>query len=262
MGFSADWLALREPADAPARDPALARRAAALAGPAPLVVDLGCGTGASFRALAPLLPQAARWRLVDHDPALLTLAGDAAGGRAELVEADLGDPAALPLEDATLVTASALLDLVPEAWVAGLARRLRVPFYAALSYDGRMEWTPGDPRDAAVAAAFDRHQRGDKGLGPALGPAAAERSAWVFETAGFTVETAPSPWSLGSDQGALQRALVEGIAAAAREAGAEDAAAWGARRRELAARTHCTIGHLDLLAIPGRPPHGEAHAPR
>lgn len=262
MSFSADWLALREPADAAARDPALARRAAALAGPAPVVVDLGCGTGASFRALAPLLPEAAHWRFVDQDPALLALAGETAGGRAELFEADLGDLAALPLDDATLVTASALLDLVPESWVAGLARRLRVPFYAALSYVGRMEWTPADPDDAAVAAAFDRHQRGDKGLGPALGPAAADRSARVLQAAGFTVETASSPWRLGCEHVALQRALVEGIAAAAAEAGDEDALAWGARRQELAARTHCTIGHLDLLAMPDRPPHGGTHAPR
>jgi hypothetical protein len=34
------------------------------------------------------------------------------------------------------VTASALLDLVSERWLVALARRLRVPFYAALSYGG------------------------------------------------------------------------------------------------------------------------------
>jgi SAM-dependent methyltransferase len=83
VGFSADWLALREPADRAARDAALARRAGEAAGPEPVIVDLGCGTGATWRALAPLLPAAARWRFVDARPVLLQLAGAAAGDRAE-----------------------------------------------------------------------------------------------------------------------------------------------------------------------------------
>lgn len=254
MSFSADWLALREPADRTARDAALARRAAEEAGPAPLVVDLGCGTGASRRALAPLLPAGTRWRLVDNDRDLLALAGAEAGDGAELVEADLGDVGALPLRDATLVTASALLDLMPEAWVARLVQRLDAPFYAALSYDGRMAWTPEDARDAAVTAAFNRHQRGDKGLGPALGPEAGRRCTALLEDAGFTVWTADSPWRIGPEptpEGiALQRELTDGIAAAAAEAGEPEAPAWGRHRHDAADRSTCLIGHLDLLAIP------------
>ena len=72
-GFTAEWLALREAADARARAPALAsmlrerlasRRAVA-------IVDLGSGTGANLRATAPLLGKRQSWRLVDHDQALL-----------------------------------------------------------------------------------------------------------------------------------------------------------------------------------------------
>ncbi|MEE4362118.1 MAG: class I SAM-dependent methyltransferase [Pseudomonadales bacterium] len=262
MGFSADWLALREPADRAARNAALARRAAEAAGPAPLVVDLGCGTGASWRALAPFMPEGTRWRFVDRDPHLLALAGAEAGCGVELIEADLADLEALPLDGATLVTASALLDLVPEPWVAALARRLGMPFYAALSYGGEMAWTPEDPRDAAVTAAFNRHQRGDKGLGPALGPDAGRRSAEIFAAAGYAVETADSPWQLGPDMAALQRELTDGIAAAAAEAGAHEAEAWGRHRRDLADRTTCLIGHLDLLAIPESPSREAPHAGR
>lgn len=258
MGFSADWLALRDPADRAARDDALARRAARAAGPAPLVVDLGCGTGATWRALAPHLPGTARWRLVDNDPALLSLASAAAGDRAETLQADLSDLAALPLGDATLVTASALLDLVSEDWLVALVRRLRVPFYAALSYDGRMDWTPGDPRDGAVTAAFNRHQRGDKGLGPALGPDAADRAAAILRAAGFTVHLADSPWRLGPDMAALQRDLTRGIAQAASEAGEAQADAWGRHRDAHAATTTCLIGHIDLLALPPTQPHESA----
>ena len=36
------------------------------------IVDLGAGSGANFRALAPLIPGDQDWRLVDHDRALLS----------------------------------------------------------------------------------------------------------------------------------------------------------------------------------------------
>jgi SAM-dependent methyltransferase len=261
VGFAADWLALREPADRAARDDALARRAAAAAGPAPLVVDLGCGTGAAVRALAPYLPTGTRWRLVDNDPHLLAAAVASAGEAADAVEADLADLSSLPLARATLVTASALLDLVSRAWLEALADRLTVPLYASLSYSGSMRWSPADPQDEAITASFNRHQRGDKGLGPALGPDAAESAAAIFEAAGFSVQCASSPWRLGPAMAPLQRELTAGIAAAAGEAGVAGAAAWGRRRCEAADETVCEIGHVDLLAIP-RSASGEASLAR
>jgi SAM-dependent methyltransferase len=262
MGFSADWLALRDPADRAARDGVLARQAAGAAGAAPVIVDLGCGTGATWRALAPLLPKGARWRFVDNDPALLAIASAAAGDGAEVVEADLGDLDTLPLQGATLVTASALLDLMPEDWLTALACKLTVPFYAALSYDGQMHWSEEDPRDAAVTAAFNRHQRTDKGLGPALGPDAADRATAILREAGFEVLTAESPWQLGPDMAPLQRELTDGIAQAAAEAGAAEALSWGHDRHAAADRTGCRIGHLDLLALPPNPAPEAAHVLR
>ncbi|MDR9394604.1 MAG: class I SAM-dependent methyltransferase [Roseovarius sp.] len=250
MTFSADWLALREPADHAARDADLLRRAARAAGPAPVIVDLGCGTGATVRALAPHLPQGTAWRLVDNDAALLARAAAAAGDAATTHHQDLGDIDALPLDGATLITASALLDLMPATWLHALAARVQVPFYAALSYDGRMCWTPEDSQDTAVTAAFNRHQRGDKGLGPALGPGAVETAAAVLAETGFDVLRADSPWRLGPDAAPLRAALVDGIATAADEAGASGAAAWGARRRAVGAPQSCLIGHGDILALP------------
>lgn len=253
MGFSAEWLSLREPADRAARDDALARRAAVAAGSTPVIVDLGCGTGATRRALAPYLPANTRWFLVDSDPALLAAAvadGDNHDNAVEAIRRDIGDLAFLPLEDVTLVTASALLDLVTAAWTETLARRLRAPFYAALSYCGDMRWTPDDPRDAAVTRFFNRHQQGDKGLGPALGSAAGERAAVIFANAGFDVQRASSPWQLGPESAELQHELIDGIASAAAEAGCAVALDWGRHRRSLASQSTCEIGHLDILAIP------------
>lgn len=253
MGFSADWLALREPADHSARDAALLSAAADAAGPHPVIVDLGCGTGSTIRAFGSHLAGPAQWRLVDNDPDLLAHAVRAAGGSATTHQIDLRDLDTLPLDSATLVTASALLDLCSQAWVEGLAQRLarhNLPFYAALNYDGVMEWTPSDPADALITQAFNRHQREDKGLGPALGPDAANMIAATFAAAGYRILQADSPWHLSGGHAALQRELVQGIAQAASEAGAGEATTWGETRKAAASTAVCHIGHRDILALP------------
>jgi SAM-dependent methyltransferase len=253
MGFSADWLALREPADHAARDAALLSAAADAAGPHPVIVDLGCGTGSTIRAFDGHLAGPAQWRLLDNDPDLLVYAARAAGGQATTHQIDLRDLDTLPLESATLVTASALLDLCSQSWVEGLAERLarhKLPFYAALNYDGVMQWTPSDPADAQITQAFNRHQRQDKGFGPALGPDAANIIAKIFAAAGYRVLQADSPWHLSGGHAALQRELVQGIAQAASEAGAEKAMAWGDSRKAAASTAVCHIGHRDILALP------------
>lgn len=259
MSFSARWLDLREPVDHAARDPALRAAAADLprAGRAATIVDLGCGTGSSFRALAPHLHGAQAWRLVDHDPALVAIAreriGDAATVEAHAL--DLHDLDALPLRGADLVTASALFDLVGRDWLERLAARMaraRVPLYAALSYDGRMHWSDALEDDAAVVAAFNRHQGGDKGLGPALGPRSADALAGAFADAGYRVCRAPSPWRIDGAQADMQRELLRGIAGAVRETGdLADARieAWLQARLERVGDGVCTVGHEDVLAV-------------
>ena len=75
IGFSLDWLRLRAPFDRAARDAGLARRfAAALRRPAgrpPRLVDLGTGTGANARVLAPVIGGDQDWLLLDSDAAML-----------------------------------------------------------------------------------------------------------------------------------------------------------------------------------------------
>jgi hypothetical protein len=253
MGFSATWLALREPADHAARDRDLLAQAAAVAGPAPVIVDLGSGTGSTVRAFGPVLSSPATWRLVDRDPLLLAQAAAGAGPRTTLHEIDLADLDAMPLAEVTLVTASALLDLCSADWVRRLAAQLKlhdVAFYAALNYDGVMDWSPADQDDTAITTAFNAHQRSDKGFGPALGPDCAEAAAAIFTQAGFTVLEASSPWVLGPDQAALQDPLHDGIAGAAAQIGATMTDQWRARRMALVPQGQCRIGHRDLLALP------------
>ncbi|MCA4909889.1 MAG: methyltransferase domain-containing protein, partial [Methylobacterium sp.] len=73
MGFSADWLALREPADHRSRSAGLlASLARRVEGRDTLrITDLGCGTGSNLRATAPALGANQDWTLVDYDPALI-----------------------------------------------------------------------------------------------------------------------------------------------------------------------------------------------
>jgi SAM-dependent methyltransferase len=258
-GFDAGWLALREPADRRARDPQLraeAARLATLRGGA--IVDLGGGTGASLRALRPLVGEGLAWRLLDKDPALLAEARRRCGAGIEAVELDLAALDAPHLDGAGLVTASALLDLVSVGFLDRLADLLaarRLPFYAALSVDGRVAWDRAHPGDAAVVAAVAAHQRREKGLGAALGGEAARLCAEAFRARGYRVRLADSSWRLGGEDAALQAVFLDGFAAAARETGLvpeADLAGWLAVRQDAArGGSPGTVGHLDLLAVPG-----------
>ena len=220
------------------------------AGPNPVILDLGCGTGSTVRALVPFLARPAQWRLVDNDAELLELAGAAAGDAASVHKQDLLDLDMLPLEGVTLVTASALLDLVSRQWLVDLASRVRVPVYFALSYNGVMNWSPSDLSDEAVTKAFNAHQLTDKGFGKALGPSSTETAREIFAAAGFDVQVSDSTWRLGVGDEKLQRELVSGIALAALEAGEPSAKTWGLARTAAAAQSSCSIGHDDIFAIP------------
>ena len=258
-GFDAGWLDLREDADRAARDPGLLRRAVAYANEAeaPLIADLGCGTGSTVRVMKRTLSPCVRWRLVDSDPVLLGVAQQRCGtGQCEMHLRDLSAPEPLPIADARLVTASALLDLVSESWIDRLAAELGTAgaaLYAGLIYDGRTEWSPVHPLDTAVLTAFNRDQQRDKGFGPALGPNATEYAGHALERSGFSVETAQSPWTLTAAEGDLVAQLIEGIVAAAADEGSiapPKLDGWRRFRLDAAASGGCMVGHYDLFAWP------------
>ena len=265
---SSQWLRLREPADAAARSTHLARRAAGLlAGAVPTVVhDLGCGSGSMGRWLAPLIGGPQHWVLHDRDADLLELAvGEppvpGADGAAVTVEARQGDLTRLGPDDlagASLVTASALLDMLTRDELERVVRscvEAACPVLLTLSVTGGVRLSPEDPLDAVLAAAFDDHQRRTTAGRTLLGPDAARTAVDAFGALGSLVEVRPSPWRLGADHAALASAWLDGWVGAAVEQRPELAAAGAdhvARRRaDLEhGRLEVTVPHLDLLAVP------------
>ena len=252
------WLALREPADAAARSAELAEQVRRLA---PTVVrDVGCGTGSMGRWLAPRLPGPQQWILHDRDPVLLERA--VAGMPATIVtegrRGDLTDLRAADLAGTSLVTASALLDLLTAEEVEALAAACAAAGCAVLltlSVTGHVELVPPDPLDAVLAAAFDAHQRrtvdGRRLLGPDAGPVAEQ----ALTRHGMTVLTRPSPWRLGPESGELAEEWLRGWISAAVAQRPELAAEAGRylRRRLVASAAgvlRVTVGHVDLLAVP------------
>lgn len=292
-GFSSEWLGLREAADHAARSVALSRfvasRVSDVASPVsarhPLrVLDLATGTGSNPRYLAQYLAPWQDWTLLDADPRLLAqlptsmAAWATRSGWACVHNADgvvlttstgtvrtsphLADISTFPIaafaDRPALVTASALLDLVSDQWVASLVSACRETGAAALfalSYDGQVAIVPGHSHDELVLSLVNRHQTGDKGFGPALGPQAASVAASHFRDAGYEVQRERSDWSIGSLQRQVQSELVAGWVDAASQVAPETAQLiqeWGRERQAQAAAggLSLVVGHEDLAAWP------------
>ncbi len=292
--FDAAWLALREPVDHRSR-PAALLPLLATAWRTHLwsqVLDLGSGTGSNLRYLGSRLPGGQDWTLVDHDRDLLNHpvgAGTPEPVRSvRRVHGRLADHGLAGVARAHLVTGSALLDLVSKDWLTRLVEACRSAgcgAHFALTYDGEIQWLEGaghggtgdpdlDPNDAQddelLRLSVNAHQRGDKGLGPALGPTASGVADALFRAAGYRTWLLASPWRLGPEDGPLARALVDGWERAALELevdGDPDRAhriqAWAVRRRQTIDRGafKLSVGHQDLLALPADPHPGDQKFP-
>ena len=277
--FETDWLTLRESADFAARSQRLARFASewlSARSSSPLIADLGCGRGSNMCFLAPHLSGHQRWELVDHDAILLAQARQRAAGLSNIhgqtvaVEThcvSLEPLDQVPFDDAHLVTASALLDLVSQQWIDALVSRCAAQQQAlliALSVTG--EWhfisPQGEPvlddEDHWLLAMFIAHQQRDKGLGDALGGQAHEALVATLEKANYRVEQDETPWQLAAgshDQQPLMMALLAGWAEAATEQAPEASAriaAWLQHRQQAVANGELGVwvGHRDLFATP------------
>ncbi|MEW2400648.1 class I SAM-dependent methyltransferase [Streptomyces sp. NPDC046862] len=267
-GYAPQWLELREPADAAARaadllDP-LRIRLANLPGRATglVVHDLGCGTGSMGRWLAPRIDGAQRWVLHDHDADLLRLAtarapraaGDGSPVTVTTRRGDLARLTAADLAGASLVTASALLDVLTRDEIGALAEAcvgVGCPVLLTLSVAGRVEFTPSHPLDTEIADAFNAHQR----RGDLLGPDAVTVACEAFSERGATVRLHPSAWKLGPEHAALTQEWLRGWVGAAIEQRPElkeRAEAYLEQRLEqcAAGELRVVVHHSDLLALP------------
>jgi trans-aconitate methyltransferase len=265
---SPEWLALREPADAEARAPDLVEvleRALPASGRR-VIHDLGCGTGSMGRWLAPLLAGPQHWVLHDRDADLVALAaadapGPAANCKPVTVEANRADVTRMDARDlagASLITASALLDLLTGDELdrlADLCAGVGCPVLLTLSVVGGVEITPADQMDRDVAAAFDAHQRRATGRGRLLGPDAVDFATEAFRRMGAEVLVRPSPWRLGPAHSALAAEWFKGWVGAACEQEIELAGQcelyirWRLKQAS-AGELAVVVAHTDLLVLP------------
>jgi hypothetical protein len=255
VSVSADWLVLREPADAAARSVELVERLARELSAGTLVIhDLGGGSGAMGRWLAPRLPGRQHWVVHDRDAALLELAVADPPATAT-VEARLSDLAALTPDDlagASLITASALLDMLTAdelAAMLGASAAIGCPLLLAMTVVGRVALGPADPLDARLGAAFNAHQR----RGGRLGPDAVTAALDALRPTGAEPLVAPSPWHLGPAHAALAAEWLAGwIDAACEQDPTLDAGAYREERlaQVAAGELAVSVDHADLLVLP------------
>ncbi|PZM96293.1 MAG: SAM-dependent methyltransferase [Actinobacteria bacterium] len=263
----ADWLRLREPADAAARATELVaplgRRLAAAS--RVVIHDLGSGTGSMGRWLAPRLPGPQHWVMYDRDPSLLAQvrmvdrAADGAPVTVETRQRDITRLTGADLAGAALVTASALLDMLTADEVERIVTACvdaGCPALFAISVIGRVELFPADPLDEEIADAFNAHQRRTVDGRALLGPDAVDACVAAFGRRGVDVQVRPSPWRLGPEHAELTTEWFTGWLAAACEQRPElvERTREYARRRvadAAAGRLRVVVHHSDLLAGAG-----------
>lgn len=288
-GFSAQWLALREPADHRARNTGLLTQVLQyFAGTQPglgassefpfRITDLGCGSGSNLRALAASFPEYQQWTLIDYDAELLKAAKETLQAWADHTEKEAADTPSLAklklfkngkqlevsfvqedlaknIEDVLakttdLITAAAFFDLVSSDWLVRFCQSLHTPLYTVLTYDGKEKWLPEHYADEMVLDAFHAHQAGDKGFGLSAGPAAIGVLQAQLTARGFDVQLGESPWQLGPQDQELMRALASGSASAVAETTKVAATALTDWLTSRLKAHHCEIGHWDIFAKP------------
>ena len=220
-----------------------------------------------MRWLAPLLPGPQRWTCHDRDEELLAALStsgpvrDSQGGTVavDIHGCDLAELAPDEFAGASLITASALLDILTAADLERLATvcfTAGCPMLLALSVTGCVEVRPPDCLDERIRQAFNAHQRRMTGDGRrVLGPDALPAAVALFTDRGATVWSARSAWRLRT----ADRALIDewltgwvGAACAHDPALARSARNYLHRRIRAASDGHLdvTVHHRDLLIMP------------
>jgi hypothetical protein len=267
LEVSSDWLSLREAQDSRARSRDLARAVLALLPDGPMTVhDLGSGTGSMMRWLAPLLPGPQAWVLHDWNANLTrhALDGEAPRDRDGAPVSittrvgELEELRAADLEGASLVTASALLDVLTASEAHAIVEacvEVGAPTLLSLSVTGEVELRPWDARDKLFETAFNAHQRREVHDRRLLGRYGAPIVQGLFELAGWKVRKARTSWRIADTEPRLLNEWFDGWIDAAEEQSPTlraDAAGYRELRRSQLDRGELSavVYHLDLLAWP------------
>jgi hypothetical protein len=221
------------------------------------IIDLGAGTGANQRWLAPRLPFRQRWIHLDHDPVISR--SQPLPNKTMIVDGSvdaLGQVLAGREGDRQLVTCSALLDVLTTAQLDTVCRALidnQAPAVFSLTVTGALRVVPSDPADQLLLDAFNDHQR----RGGRAGPEATSLATTTLRAGGFTVRCQETSWRLTAASGRafIDQVLQERLDAAVAQdpALAPAAASWLELRRAQLARgvLGIDLGHCDILALPG-----------
>jgi len=221
------------------------------------IIDLGAGTGANQRWLAPRLPILQRWLHLDHNPSISRVEPLPA----ETVIIDAGVEALDQLLASSharrqLVSCSALLDVLTTEQIQAVCQAVidsRVPAFFSLTVTGELTMSPTHPHDQRLLSAFNDHQR----RAGRAGPEATTLTINLLRAAEFAVTTQETPWRLTAESGLafVGQMLEERLAAAVAQDPAltRTAAAWlELRRAQLAAGLlRIELDHCDILGLPG-----------
>ncbi|QDT04951.1 Trans-aconitate 2-methyltransferase [Rubripirellula lacrimiformis] len=250
------WLAARETVDRRCRSAELAMQFAAMATADVQMVDLGCGTGANYRYLAPRMKPDVTWLAIDHDAEILESASRSLPTESvQIQRRDLASDFSVFSECPTSAfTASAFLDLVSEAWIRRFVDFVHDrPLLIAMTSTGLPIWDPVDEWDSVINECLERHQRSDHGFGNALGPDAVACLAEQLVGKGSDPKLRSTDWKLSADDTPLMKMLIAGIARRVRcDPGSVAIDEWEERRFEQLDRAELqlTWPHQDLLSVP------------
>jgi hypothetical protein len=221
------------------------------------IIDLGAGTGANQKWLAPRLPFQQRWIHLDHDPVISRALPQPSDTM--IIDSSVESLGRLLAEgsvDHRLVTCSALLDVLTTAQLDAVCEAVidnQVPALFSLSVTGAQSVSPVDPHDQRLLDAFNDHQH----RAGRAGPEAITLAGTALRAGGFTVRSAETPWQLSApdDSAFVAQLLQERLdAAVAQDPGLSVIAkAWFELRRaqlELGV-LQIEVGHRDILALPG-----------